>query len=87
MRNDRTTLLSRLRKKLGQTPGAYIRTRRLRLSMDLLEAGERNISEIAIAVGIPEPTNFSRFFRNNVGISPSQYRNDNAPDGRGDSSN
>jgi DNA-binding response OmpR family regulator len=59
-----------------QTPHEYIMIIRFRKAVDLLIAGELNISEVGYAVGFSEPTNFTRTFRKVYGKSPTKYVSD-----------
>lgn len=53
----------------------YIRTRRLRTAFDTLaNDGKRTVSEVAYACGFPDISAFSRAFRNQFGMSPSEVR-------------
>jgi AraC-like DNA-binding protein len=49
---------------------------RLGKAVDLLLAGEFNVSEIAYKVGFSEPTNFARAFAKVYGKSPKKYVSD-----------
>lgn len=71
---NRTTLLLRVSEEVNRTPSEYIRFRRLQVALALLNEAKKSIAEIANEVGFPEPTNFTRFFKNAVGVPPSQYR-------------
>lgn len=59
---------------LKVTPMQYILSLRMANAQSLLETTENSISEIAEAVGYDNPLYFSRIFRKNVGVSPSEYR-------------
>lgn len=52
----------------------YIRKRRLDKAKALLSTTQMRISEIADAVGIINPTNFSKYFFYEFNISPSDFR-------------
>ncbi|MBO9630711.1 MAG: AraC family transcriptional regulator, partial [Shinella sp.] len=53
----------------------YIRTRRLRAAFDMLtNDGKRTVGEVAYACGFPDISTFSRAFRHQFGMSPSEVR-------------
>jgi adenylate cyclase len=52
----------------------YIRRRRLNKAKTLLSTTQMRISEIADAVGISNPTNFSKYFFDEFSASPSDFR-------------
>ena len=56
------------------TPKQYIINLRIRKARELLENSSLSISEIAAKVGYPNALYFSRIFKKNTGISPTQYR-------------
>jgi len=58
----------------GQTPMQYILALRIRNAIGLLESTDSNITEIAAIVGYDNPLYFSRLFRKQTGVSPTQYR-------------
>ena len=58
----------------GEAPYAYLTRLRLEKAKDLMVSTTLNISEIAAAVGYPNPLYFSRLFRRHMGASPSQFR-------------
>lgn len=56
------------------TPMNYILSIRISNAQNLLETTPYNITEIASIVGYDNPLYFSRLFRKQVGVSPSEYR-------------
>ena len=62
-------------KKIAKvTPTQYILSLRLSAAKDLLEVTNKNITEIASAVGYDNPLYFSRLFKKYTGQSPSEYK-------------
>ena len=62
------------REYTGEAPYAYLTRLRLEKAKDLMVSTTLNISEIAAAVGYPNPLYFSRLFRRHMGVPPSQFR-------------
>lgn len=59
----------------GVTPAQYILTLRISNAQSLLEHTDYNVTEIAEIVGYDNPLYFSRIFKKQLGVSPSQFRN------------
>ncbi len=59
---------------LGVSPKAYLQKARLEHAKELLRAGEQSISEISEAVGYYSQFQFSRDFKKEYGLTPSDYR-------------
>ena len=59
---------------MGVTPITYLTRYRLKQARALLEAGQRSITEVALAVGFADSAYFSRVFQREVGVSPSAYQ-------------
>lgn len=55
----------------GQSPGKYIREKRLEKAFSMLKNGEGNVSEVAYAVGFNNLSYFAKCFRNEFGLPPS----------------
>ncbi len=60
--------------EMGLTPIAYLTRFRLRQARRLLKDDSLNISDVAAAVGFSDGSYFSRVFRREMGMSPSDYR-------------
>jgi len=68
---SRTSLFSKLKALLGQSPQSFLLGYRLNRAMQLLKEGELNVSEVAYKVGFSTLTGFSRSFKNKFGVPPS----------------
>jgi AraC-like DNA-binding protein len=62
------------RATFGETPHRYLQRRRVERSMFLLRETDRSITDICLDVGFGSLGTFSRTFREIVGLSPSEYR-------------
>ena len=58
----------------GATPAQYIRSIRIANAQSLLETTSYNITEIGGIVGYDDPLYFSRVFKKENGVSPSEFR-------------
>ena len=59
---------------IGFTPMQYILSLRITNAQNLLQNTEYNVTEIADIVGYDNPLYFSRLFKKQSGISPSEFR-------------
>lgn len=59
----------------GMTVITYITKTRLEIAVSLLEGTDKSISEISRSVGYGDPLYFSKVFKCELGMSPSEYRN------------
>lgn len=65
------------RERFGMSPLKYITSLRISTAKQLLEQPDITITEVARSVGISDPLYFSRIFRAETGISPSEYKKNN----------
>ena len=70
---SRVSLYKRLLALTGKTPVDCIRTVRLKKAVQLLEKSQLSIASIAYEVGFNNPTYFSKVFKDEYGIVPSEY--------------
>ena len=56
------------------SPVKYINNLKLTRAKELLKSGMYTVSETAILSGFSDLSHFSRFFKANVGVLPSDYR-------------
>jgi AraC-like DNA-binding protein len=60
----------------GETPHAYLTRRRIERAKTLLRSANLSVTEICLLVGFSSLGSFSARFRQLVGQSPSEYRDD-----------
>src|SRR5687767_7673632 len=63
----------------GESPYAYLMTRRIERAMALLQRGDLSVTEVCFAVGCSSLGTFSTRFTELVGVPPSVYRDEGAP--------
>lgn len=60
--------------EIGMSPQRYLTLVRLQKARDQLETSFLSIQEIGAAVGIPNPSQFTKSFKAAYGMTPVQYR-------------
>lgn len=70
-----SNLYRKLNALINLSPNKLIRLKRLKKARQLLKDQTHSISDVAIDVGFQSPEYFSRTFKKEFGISPSEYRN------------
>ena len=66
------------RRAYGESPYAYLMTRRIERAMSLLRRGDLSVTEVCFAVGCSSLGTFSTRFTELVGVPPSVYRREPA---------
>ena len=66
------------RRTYGESPYAYLMTRRIERAMALLRRGDQNVTDVCFAVGFSSLGTFSTRFAELVGVPPSTYRAQNS---------
>lgn len=62
-------------KMIGETPNVYIRRKKIeRIAAILLTGTNESLCELAYKYGFSNGNSFSRAFKRNFGMSPSEYR-------------
>lgn len=63
------------KRRYGVSPAGYVIKERIRLGCRMLVEDERlSVSDISVAVGYKDPLYFSRIFKKQTGVSPTEYR-------------
>ncbi len=71
-------LSRQFRRAYGESPYAYLMTRRIERAMALLRRGDLSVTEVCFAVGCSSLGTFSTRFTELVGMPPSTYRREAA---------
>ena len=66
------------RRVYGESPYAYLMTRRIERAMTLLRRGDLSVTDVCFAVGFSSLGTFSTRFTELVGVAPSVYRRDHS---------
>ncbi|RZK60462.1 MAG: response regulator transcription factor [Pedobacter sp.] len=70
---SRTKLYQKIKSISNQSVGEFVRTIRLKKAIHIMTHEDVTISEVAERIGVPNISNFSRFFKKNQGKSPLQF--------------
>jgi AraC-like DNA-binding protein len=62
------------RRAFGESPHAYLLTRRLERAAALLRSTDRSVAEICLDVGLVSVGSFTTSFTRHYGVSPTVYR-------------
>jgi AraC-like DNA-binding protein len=62
------------RRAFGESPHAYLLTRRLERAAALLRGTDRSVAQICVAVGLSSVGSFTTSFTRTFGMSPTAYR-------------
>ena len=71
---SKSTLITSFKREYGMTVNKYITEVRLAEAVRMLDAGVRNIGEIALCSGFSDQSYFSKVFSAKYGMPPSEYR-------------
>ncbi len=71
---SRSHFITAFRKEFGETPRAYLLTRRLERAAALLRNTDRSVTTICFDVGLRSPGSFTTSFTRMFGLPPSAYR-------------
>jgi AraC-like DNA-binding protein len=62
------------RRAFGETPHAYLVTRRLERAASLLRSTDRSVADVCMSVGLQSVGSFTTTFTRTYGVSPTAYR-------------
>ena len=71
---SRTIFYRKLKAILGISPVDFIRDMRIKRAVQLIETDQFNISEVAYMTGFNDPKYFSKCFKKQMGVSPSEHK-------------
>ena len=71
---SRSVLYTKIKQQLGMTPIDFVRHVRIMRACELLKNTDESLSSVAFAVGFSDPKYFSKVFKRETGIVPTEYR-------------
>jgi transcriptional regulator GlxA family with amidase domain len=72
------TLVRRFERSLGMSPLDYLQTLRIEAAKQMLTRSNRKVDRVGYLVGYADPGFFKKVFKARTGLSPSEYRRQNA---------
>lgn len=70
----RTVFYGKMKSIVGMAPVEFVRHIRMQRAEELIVKSKESLSQIAYAVGFTDPKYFSKCFKKETGMSPSEYR-------------
>ena len=74
MADSRSVIFKKVKTMTGLAPIEFIKEMRMKRAVQLIETGEFNKTQISYMVGINDPRYFSKCFKAQVGMTPTEYR-------------
>jgi signal transduction histidine kinase/ligand-binding sensor domain-containing protein/DNA-binding response OmpR family regulator len=74
MHISRTKFYYKVKGLTGENPSVFFRTYKLNRAAQLISEGHHTMSEVADITGFSTPSHFSKSFKKQFGVSPSEYR-------------
>ena len=71
---SRISLYRRFKKEMGVSPKEHIISIKAERACDLLKTTDLSVKEISYSLGFSDPLYFSRFFKAETGMSPTEYK-------------
>lgn len=71
---SRSVFFKKLKTLTGLAPIEFIKEMRMKRAVQLIETGEFNMTQISYMVGINDPRYFSKCFKSQVGMTPTEYK-------------
>ena len=70
---SRVHVYRKIKKLTGMSVSEFVRSVKLKLSLNLIKTNGKTIAEIAYEVGFSSPSYFTKCFKDQFGISPSEF--------------
>lgn len=70
----RTVFFTKLKSIVGMSPTDFLRSLRVKRASEMLAKSKLTVAEISIAVGFSDQRYFSRVFKKEMGVTPTEYR-------------
>lgn len=70
----RTVFFGKMKSLVGMSPSDFLRQVRMQRAQQLLARSKMSISEVAYSIGFTDPKYFTKCFKKDTGMTPSEYR-------------
>lgn len=70
----RTVFYGKIKAIVGMSPSDFLRSLRMQRAEELIVKSKMNFSQIAFSVGFSDPKYFTKCFKKETGMTPSEYR-------------
>ncbi|MDE6439212.1 MAG: helix-turn-helix transcriptional regulator, partial [Muribaculaceae bacterium] len=70
----RTVFYGKIKALVGMSPSDFLRRLRMQRAEELIARSKMNFSQIAFNVGFSDPKYFTKCFKKETGMTPSEYR-------------
>ena len=70
----RTVFYSKIKELVGVSPSDFLRQVRMERALQLVAKSKMSVSEVAYSVGFTDPKYFTKCFKKQTGMTPSEYR-------------
>lgn len=75
----RTVFYGKIKALVGMSPSDFVRKLRMQRAEELIVKSKMNFSQIAYNVGFSDPKYFTKCFKKETGMTPSEYRQKSTP--------
>lgn len=65
-----------VKKEMGKSAQEFIQSKLIDIAKDKVFGSDKSVKEIAFELGFKYPQHFSRLFKQKVGVTPNEYRNE-----------
>lgn len=76
----RSVFYQKLKSIIGLSPVDFIREIRIKRAVQLIDSGEYNFSQVAYMTGFNDPKYFGKCFKRQMGMTPSEYKENKRDD-------
>lgn len=73
MNISRSSLFRKIKSETGYNISEYIKEKRLKVAIELIKSGKKNVDELSVCCGFNSSSYFCKCFKNKYGVSPKEY--------------
>ena len=73
MNISRSSLFRKIKSETGYNISEYIKEKRLKVAIELIKSGKKNVDELSVCCGFNSSSYFCKCFKSKYGVSPKEY--------------